>query len=178
MMASSAFPAGVGARWPAGCGSTRRISPTSSSCLLRRSAERFQRLESAGMQAAGLAHDFNNLLEVVSGNVRLALTDPGVPEATHERLRQMSLAVKKGRDLVRRLIKFSHTGELRKDLVQVNQVVETAVELVRPMIGSNVRLTVKLHPDLPSIEAFDPSPEVEASLRERLTQAGEARAGA
>jgi signal transduction histidine kinase len=65
----------------------------------------------------------------------------------------MSLAVKKGSDLVRRLIKFSHTGELRKDLVQVNQVVETAVELVRPMIGSNVRLTVQLHPDLPSIEA-------------------------
>jgi segregation and condensation protein B len=32
--------------------------------------------------------------------------------------------------------------------------------------------------DLPSVEAFDPSPEVEASLRERLLRAGEARAGA
>jgi segregation and condensation protein B len=32
--------------------------------------------------------------------------------------------------------------------------------------------------DLPSAEAFDPSPEVEASLRERLLKAGEARAGA
>jgi two-component system cell cycle sensor histidine kinase/response regulator CckA len=120
---------------------------------LRRSAERFQRLESVGMLAAGLAHDFNNLLELVSGNAGIALTDPGVPEATRERLRQMSLAVKKGSYLVRRLIQFSHTGELRKHLVQINQVVETAVELVRPMIGSNVRLTVKLHPDLPSIEA-------------------------
>jgi signal transduction histidine kinase len=120
---------------------------------LRRSAERFQRLESVGMLAAGLAHDFNNLLELVSGNAGIALTDPGVPEATRERLRQMSLAVKKGSYLVRRLIQFSHTGELRKHSVQINQVVETAVELVRPMIGSNVRLTVKLHPDLPSIEA-------------------------
>jgi signal transduction histidine kinase len=120
---------------------------------LRRSAERFQRLESAGMLAAGLAHDFNNLLELVSGNAGLALTDPGVPEVTRERLGQMSLAVKKGGDLVRRLIQFSHTGELRKQLVQINQVVESAVELVRPMIGSNVRLTVNLNPDLPSIEA-------------------------
>lgn len=120
---------------------------------LRRSAERLQRLESVGMLAAGLAHDFNNLLEVVSGNAGLALTDPGVPEATRERLRQMSVAVKKGSDLVRRLIQFGHTGELRKQLVQINQVVETAVELVRPMIGSNVRLTVKLNPDLPLIEA-------------------------
>lgn len=32
--------------------------------------------------------------------------------------------------------------------------------------------------DLPSIEAFDPAPEVEAELRERLLKAGEARAGA
>ncbi len=32
--------------------------------------------------------------------------------------------------------------------------------------------------DLPSVEAFDPSPEVEAELRERLLKAGEARAGA
>jgi segregation and condensation protein B len=31
--------------------------------------------------------------------------------------------------------------------------------------------------DLPSVEAFDPSPEVEAELRERLLKAGEARAG-
>ena len=31
--------------------------------------------------------------------------------------------------------------------------------------------------ELPSVEAFDPSPEVEAELRERLLKAGEARAG-
>jgi signal transduction histidine kinase len=128
------------------------ISDETEQVELRRSAERFQRLESAGVLAAGLAHDFNNLLEVVSGNAALALTDPGVPEATRERLRQMALTVKKGSDLVRRLIRFSHTGELRKQLVQINQVVETAVDLVRPMIRS-VRLTVNLHPDLPSIEA-------------------------
>jgi segregation and condensation protein B len=32
--------------------------------------------------------------------------------------------------------------------------------------------------DLPNVGAFDPSPEVEAELRERLLKAGEARAGA
>lgn len=120
---------------------------------LRRSAEQFQRLESAGVLAAGLAHDFNNLLTIVSQNAALALTDPGVPKATRERLRQMSLAVKKGSDLVKRLVQFSHSRELRKRSVQMNQIVETAVDLVRPMVASNVRLTVKLQPDLPSIEA-------------------------
>ncbi len=32
--------------------------------------------------------------------------------------------------------------------------------------------------DLPEPSAFDPSPELEAGLRERLMRAGEARAGA
>ena len=32
--------------------------------------------------------------------------------------------------------------------------------------------------DLPPASAFDPSPELEQELRERLLQAGEARAGA
>ena len=120
---------------------------------LRRSAEKFQRLESAAVLAAALAHDFNNMLEFVSGNAALTLTDPGVPEAARERLRQMSQVVKKGSDLVRRLVQFSHSGELQKRSVQMNQVVETAVELVRPTVRSNVRLTVKFDPDLPSIEA-------------------------
>jgi signal transduction histidine kinase len=120
---------------------------------LRRGIEQCQRLESAGVLAAGLAHDFNNMLTVISENAALALTDPGVPEATRERLRQMSLAVKKGSDLVSRLVQFSHTRELQKRVVQMNQVVETAVDLVRPIVGNNVRLTVTLHPDLPSIEA-------------------------
>jgi len=32
--------------------------------------------------------------------------------------------------------------------------------------------------ELPELSDFDPSPELEAELRERLLQAGEARAGA
>jgi signal transduction histidine kinase len=128
------------------------ISDETEAVELRRSAEQFKRLESVGMLAAALAHDFSSMLEVVSGNVALALSDPGIPEASRERLRQISVVVKKGSDLVGRLVRFSHTGQLQKHLVEINQVVETAVQLVRPMVRNNVRLTVKLNPDLPSIE--------------------------
>jgi signal transduction histidine kinase len=139
---------------------------------LRRCAEQLQRLESAGVLAAGLAHDFNNMLTVVAENAALALTDPGVPEATRERLGQMSLALKKGRDLVSRLVQFSHTRELHMRPVQMNQVVETALELVQPMVGSKVRLTVKLRPDLPSIDAAPA--EIEQVLVNLLLNALEA----
>jgi signal transduction histidine kinase len=120
---------------------------------LRRTAEQFHRLESAGVLAGGLAHDFNNMLSVVSENAVLALADPGVPEATRERLRQMSQALKKGSDLVSRLVQFSRIHELETRSVQMNEVVEAALELVRPMVGSKVRLTTTLRPGLPSISA-------------------------
>jgi signal transduction histidine kinase len=142
---------------------------------LRRGAEQLQRLECAGVLAGGLAHDFNNMLTVISENAALAFTDPGVPEPTRERLRQMSVAVKKGSELVSRLIQFSHARDLQKHLVQMNQLVETALELVRPMVGNNVRLTVKLQPDLPSIEAA--SAEIEQVLVNLLLNALEAMPG-
>jgi len=120
---------------------------------LRRTAEQLQRLEAAGVLAGGLAHDFNNMLAVVTENLSLALADPEVPEATRQRLQQMSLALRKGSDLVSRLVQFSHTHEIETRPVQMNRVVETALELVRPMLGNNVRLATHLHPGLPAIEA-------------------------
>jgi signal transduction histidine kinase len=120
---------------------------------LRRANEQLRRLEATGVLAGGLAHDFNNMLSVVSEQTALALADPGVPETTRARLQQMSLALKKTAGLVSRLVQFSHTRELTTHRVEVNQMVESGLELVRPMVVSKFRLKTVLHPDLPSIEA-------------------------
>jgi two-component system cell cycle sensor histidine kinase/response regulator CckA len=120
---------------------------------LRKAAEQFHRLEAAAVLAGGLAHDFNNMLAVVSENANMALADPGVPETTSQRLQQMLLALRKGRDLVGRLVQFSQRQDLEKRLVQMNEVIATSLELVRPMIGKNVHLRTELRPSLPLIEA-------------------------
>jgi signal transduction histidine kinase len=120
---------------------------------LRRTNEQLRRLEAAGVLAGGLAHDFNNMLSVVSEHAALALADPGLPETTRARLQLMSLAVKKTADLVNRLVQFSRTQDLPTRWVEVNQMVETGLALVRPMVGSKIRLKTVLHPDLPAIEA-------------------------
>ena len=119
---------------------------------LRRAAEQLHRLEAAAVLAGGLAHDFNNMLTIVNEHLALALTDPGVPEETLGRLQQVSRALAKGRDLVTRLIQFSHSQDLEKRLADMNQVVETTLELVRPMLGKKVRLSTELRAGLPWIE--------------------------
>lgn len=119
---------------------------------LRRAAEQFHRLEAAAVLTGGLAHDFNNMLTIVNEHLALALTDPGVPEETLQRLQQMSRALGKGRDLVGRLVQFSHTQDFERRVVDMNQVVETTLELMRPMLENKVRLRVELRSGLPSIE--------------------------
>ena len=120
---------------------------------MRLATEQFKRLESAGVLAGGLAHDFNNMLAVASENAALVLEDPQLPQSTRERLVQMSAALGRGKDLVSRLVQFSRVQDYERRPVQINQVVEATLQLVRPMLGSNIRLYSDFHPGLPMVEA-------------------------
>jgi two-component system, cell cycle sensor histidine kinase and response regulator CckA len=120
---------------------------------LHRNAEQHQRLEAAGVLAGGLAHDFNNMLSVIAENVTLALSDPGVQEITRTRLQQVALAAKKGATLSRRLLQYSRAHKLEIQLVHINEVVRTALELVQPLLGTEIRLKTELQQSLPALEA-------------------------
>jgi PAS domain S-box-containing protein len=129
---------------------------------LRQAAEQFHRIEAVGTLAGAVAHDFNNMLSIVSGNVALALSDPGVPEATRGRLQQMALALRKGATLSKRLLRYSHMRDLHFQPVQINEVVNTALELASPLLGNKIHLKMDLQSGLPAVEA-DPA-EIEQVL--------------
>jgi PAS domain S-box-containing protein len=120
---------------------------------LRKAMERAQHLEAIGILAGGLAHDFNNVLSAVSGNVSLALSDEGVQETTRTRLQQMAAALKRGAALVARLMQHSraHGGQIRP--VQINDVVNTALDLTRPLFKGRVKVNTELSNSLPAVPA-------------------------
>lgn len=120
---------------------------------LQRNAEQHQRLEAIGVLAGGSAHDFNNMLSVVAGNVTLALSDPDVQGITRIRLQQVALTVEKGATLSRRLLQYSRAHKLEIQLVHINEVVKTALELVQPLLGNEIRLKTELQQGLPALEA-------------------------
>jgi two-component system cell cycle sensor histidine kinase/response regulator CckA len=145
---------------------------------LRRNAEQFHRIEAIGVLAGKLAHDLNNMLSVVSENLALALSDPGVPDCTRTRLQQMVLALQKGAALSRRLLQCSRAQKLQTQLVRINEVVDTALDLARPLLGSGIHLQTELRSGLPNVEA-DPS-EIEQVIinlimnaRDAMPQGGE-----
>ena len=121
---------------------------------LRKALEQAQRIEACGILAGGLAHDLNNLLSIMSTNIAIALGDEGVHEITHARLQEMQMALGKGAALVSRLMKYSSkqdTQILRP--IQINHVVNAALELVGPLLKSEVSVRTQLSDRLPDVQA-------------------------
>jgi signal transduction histidine kinase len=119
---------------------------------LRKAVEHFQRIEEFAVLAGGLAHDFNNILSLVSENVALALGDEDLKEI-HARLRQMRDALKKGAALVERLTHYSHPRETEIRSIEINDVVNAALELARPLIRNHVRVKTEVSRPLPAVAA-------------------------
>lgn len=119
---------------------------------LRRAMERAQRIEEFGVLAGGLAHDFNNILSVLSGNVALALSDDSVPEV-RLRLQEMQAALKTGTALVARLMQYSPTQDTQIRFVQINEVVNAALMLARPLFKGRVRVKTEMSDSLPPVQA-------------------------
>src|SRR5260370_27714807 len=120
---------------------------------LRRAMARAQRFEAIGVLAGGLAHDFNNILSVLSGNIALALTDEGVREITRVRLHEMAVALKAGAALIARLMEYSRAEDTQIRPVQMNEVVNAALELARPLFKGQVRVKTELSDDLSDVQA-------------------------
>ena len=120
---------------------------------LRKELEQAQRIEACGILAGGLAHDLNNLLSILLGNLTLALGDEGVQEITRARLQEMQIALEKGTALVSRLMKYSRKQDTQIRPIQINEVVNAALELVRPLLKSEVGVRTQLSDHLPDVQA-------------------------
>ena len=120
--------------------------------LLRQALQQFEQLESLGQLTRGMIHDLNNMFSVVSENLHLARMEEGVPQATRERLEQTDVALQKGVRLVKRLGLFSRAQELQIQPIEINQAVNTALELARPLLGRRLHVKLALDPDLPMVE--------------------------
>jgi two-component system cell cycle sensor histidine kinase/response regulator CckA len=119
----------------------------------RRVAEQIDRLEILGTLAKTLAVDFNNVLQAIQSNAYLALSDASVPQPVRARLQHISGATQKASTLVRRLMQFGRTQELRVQPLQLNNLVSDVLHLLGPLLESEILVQTNLTPNLPMIEA-------------------------
>ena len=110
---------------------------------------RSQKLEALGTLAGGIAHDFNNILLAINGNAQLAMADVPPENAARQSLAEILKAGMRATDLVKRILGFSRPQEQKRQVVQLQPVVEEALKLTRATLPARVRFETYFAADLP-----------------------------
>ena len=117
---------------------------------LQRQVDHLQRLESLGQLAGGVAHDFNNLLAAINLTAEM-LTRSLPPEGQQRRYAEQILAItSRGVALTRQMLVFARREPRTYSVVELNEVVRRADQLLERTLGEHVGRTLALDEiDLP-----------------------------
>ena len=110
-----------------------------------------QKMETLAALAGGIAHDFNNLLSAILGSAGL-LRDT-LPEASedYDSVVTIEQAARRGAELVDQLMDLGRREPARSEPVDLNQVVEETVGLLRRTVPRGIEIVTRLDPHLRSV---------------------------
>lgn len=120
----------------------------------------FQRLESLGQLVGGVAHDFNNLLNVIGGYTDLAAErittlapeDPRLEPVLAD-IGQAQAAAQQAIRVTRQLLTFARHAATTVEILDVNEAVKSAGQLLRRSLGEHITLTITPAPALWQVKA-------------------------
>ncbi len=161
LLAALTFPTALGLAWitRVAMQRTRRALQFSRELMeqtiarrrLEESLLQAQKLEAMGRLSGGVAHDFNNLLMTISNNLYLLKRlKPEVADSSQ--LAAIDRAVVAGSTLTRQLLSFSRRQVLVAERVDLAQRLPPMIDMLKPTVGSAVRIEVAVDGGLPPIE--------------------------
>ena len=100
-----------------------------------------QKMEAIGQLAGGIAHDFNNLLQVILGYTSKILKEGKLDPDTSTRMEYISNASNRAAALVRQLLIFSRRDRATTELVDLNELIEDVLRLLKRTLGEQIHLT-------------------------------------
>jgi PAS domain S-box-containing protein len=121
--------------------------------LLEDQLRQSQKMEAMGQLAAGVAHDFNNLLTVIKIESEILTREVNASPGMQAGVRGIRGAADRAADLTKQLLAFSRKQLIRPRLLDVNDTVAGANQLLRRLIGEDVELVTDLAPHLPPVLA-------------------------
>jgi signal transduction histidine kinase/CheY-like chemotaxis protein len=99
-----------------------------------------QKMEVIGRLAGGVAHDFNNILTGILGFSEILMDDLGVGTEAYHQAAEIKKASERAAALTQQLLAFSRRQVLRPQVVNLNAVILGLSEMLRRLIGDNIRL--------------------------------------
>ncbi len=127
---------------------------------MERRLRQSERLESLGQLVGGVAHDFNNLLNVIQGYTdftaeeigRRAQADPELAPVLED-IGQVQAAAQQAGRLTRQLLTFARHEVRRPEVIDLNEVVRDAGQLLRRTLGEHIDLVIDAEPALWRVKA-------------------------
>jgi two-component system cell cycle sensor histidine kinase/response regulator CckA len=101
-----------------------------------------QKMEAVGQLAAGVAHDFNNILTAISGYTQLILDENALDDDLRKDVEEIQRAGTRAAGLTKQLLAVSRRQLVRAEVVDLNEVIAAAEQLLRRTIGAQVTLDV------------------------------------
>ncbi len=110
-----------------------------------------QKMEAVGRLATGIAHDFNNVITVLLGYSDELIE--AIPEGSDEQrsAKEIRRAAERASALTQQLLAFSRRRTPVAQTVDLNLIVANMEDLVRRLIGPEIRLDFSLAPGLATI---------------------------
>ncbi len=134
-----------------------------------------QKMESVGRLAGGVAHDFNNMLGVILGHTELALLKADKDNDLYSDLKEIQTAATRSADLTKQLLAFARKQTISPRRLDLNDTVESMLNMLRRLIGENIDLAWKPAPNLWPVK-MDPS-QIDQILANLCVNAKDAIAG-
>ncbi len=97
-----------------------------------------QKLESVGKMTGGVAHDFNNLLTIIVGSLAFIRRTAGRDPKVAQRIDMLEIAAERGARLTKQLLAFARRQPLRPDVINLGQVMQETLPLMRRALGEDI----------------------------------------
>ncbi len=116
------------------------LKDNSEESRLKREVAQATKMQAVGQLAGGVAHDFNNILTAIIGHCDLMLMRHSPGDSDYDDIQQIRTNSNRAAGLTRQLLAFSRQQTLRPQILQLPDVVSEVSNLLKRLMGENVRL--------------------------------------
>lgn len=103
-----------------------------------------QKMEAIALLTGGIVHDFNNILTTILGYTDLVLMAYEKKDVIRSYVEEIKTAGERAALLINQLLSFTRKSNESVGIIDLNVLIKDMLEMIRRLIGENIKLEVKL----------------------------------